>query len=124
MSNMGAKIEQLCLDFQSVAEEIMRLDLGLDEDIEQLVMCQAKQQNLREEMAQLRAATNQTLLSETSKGIIAECLRLEACIYNKLSIQKDDLREKIAKIKMGGMAKTAYSNTYTQMDGYFIDKHK
>jgi len=123
MNGIDALLEEHFRDLLHVTKNIVELPLEQEDHDERIAELQERQIVIRERIDSYRSRGSQPL-SDVTKCMIQECLEIERRIHVKFSKHRADLDEKIKTIEMGNKAKKLYSQSYSQIDGYFVDKHQ
>lgn len=109
-------------ELQEISKRILQLDLENEHDVEQLILLQAKQAELRSAMS--TPEHSRVMSSGSLRSLLEECLQIESEVNSKLAAQREIYRGHIEKMQAAQRTKQAYYQSYAQSDGFFIDRKK
>ncbi|OGX68202.1 MAG: hypothetical protein A2189_01465 [Paenibacillus sp. RIFOXYA1_FULL_44_5] len=119
---MRSAIESMLLELKNVTVDMLNLNLEEDEGLYKLSQFQMQQQHLTYLIDQEREISDQ--YSDGDKKILLECQQLQEQVQQQLLQYKDQLTVYLQRISIGKTIHHAYSKTFVQTDGFFIDKQK
>ncbi|GMK38270.1 hypothetical protein PCCS19_13240 [Paenibacillus sp. CCS19] len=121
LSNAYSPVESLLKELLVVTNTIAELDLKEVANDSLLLSFRIRQVELRDSISH---AIQGTMLTETDKIIVAQCLEIEYTIMNKmLSIQEEN-RSHLRMLNNGKLTRNAYQYERASNMGYFIDQHQ
>ncbi|WP_152396376.1 hypothetical protein [Paenibacillus guangzhouensis] len=106
---------------KEISAMLHELDLEKEEHYEQLAELQQEQAQLRE---QLTPWISQLSQRAETRGIIQESIALEQALHIKVVKYHELAKEQIDKLRAGTQSRNAYSGTFYQTEGYFVDRKK
>lgn len=124
MNGIHALIEENFRVLLNVTKEIFELPLEQEDSDQRITRLQEQQIVIRERIDSFSRNIGSHNLPDSVRAIVNECMDIEKRIHVKFSLHKEDLDEKIKSIEQGNKAKKLYAQSYSQYDGYFVDKHQ
>jgi hypothetical protein len=121
MSEVSVSIQELLRKMGDASRSILELDLHEEGTLETLALLQEQQIRLREEIGRLRRPGP---LDPEEKTLLQEALELELQVNRKLAETRREVSDQLQRIRGSQRVKHAYDHSYSQTDGYFLDRRK
>lgn len=119
---MSTAVHQAFAQLIGTTERILELDFEDEQSIERLEELQAQQDDLRESIDGMGVPADAN--DELLRSLIRKAYDSELQVNAKLHAARNEASFQIGKLQSGNRMKNAYSQEYSQSEGYFVDRKK
>lgn len=117
------KAIKLLQELAETTESLLALDFEADDFEDDLLMLQDKQKSLREKLDILSLKQLAASSPEITE-LLHHCLALERSLVDQFQAHQAEVASELQHIQNGHKARNIYARTYSQHEGYFIDRSK
>jgi hypothetical protein len=124
MSRVEQTVASLLLEFKTLTDELLQINLSEETELQRLIQIQNLQSIIISKVDELTARQGQEVFQmQGIHQLGRECLEAEKVLNEKMQVYRVEISKQLKILKSANKVKNSYQTGYSAVGGFFVDKH-